>query len=89
MALGMFNKIPIYPIFYLLKGDYKGLGCRRFLLVQTLGVPVGCTQEGQLHPKSFSGVQKLVRDAARDAHSTSLDVLLNPTPNSLGVIFEV
>ena len=23
-----YNKIPIYPIFYLLKGDYRGLGVR-------------------------------------------------------------
>ena len=26
MALGILKKIPIYLIFYLLKGDYKGLG---------------------------------------------------------------
>ena len=28
MALGILKKIPIYPIFYLLKGDYSGLGFR-------------------------------------------------------------
>ena len=27
LALGMYNKIPIYPVFYLLKGDYR-LFCR-------------------------------------------------------------
>ena len=32
MALGIYNKIPILPIFYLLKGDCKGLG------IQSCGV---------------------------------------------------
>ena len=26
MALGIYNRIPIYPVFYLLKGDYRGHG---------------------------------------------------------------
>ena len=47
----LYNKIPIYPIFYLLKGDYKELGFRS---------PLGFSKAwgfGGLGFKAFSGLE--------------------------------
>ena len=44
MALGiLYNKIPIYPMFYLLKGDYKALQGSERCISSSLGSEaMGC-----------------------------------------------
>ena len=65
MALGIYNKVPIYPIFYLLKGDYAireksrlrilSLAC---LLSGTSGNHVGCVCSLDLCPEKYNPITR-------------------------------